>query len=135
MSTPDAIPLLRLEGLIDELKGDTLGAVTALSKALALIEHGDQNNQIKYDLMYQLANVYRQAGQNQSSIKMLVGILEKYDFTPARVQLTDLLLQENNQSEARKQIGILAGQKADSPEVLQFQIRLARTRQAAARMT
>ncbi|HET6247168.1 MAG TPA: tetratricopeptide repeat protein [Tepidisphaeraceae bacterium] len=121
----DSIPKLRLEGLIAQLKGRNVAAVAALSRAMVLLEHADTNNPIKYDLMYQLATADRLAQQNHAAEKYLTQIVERFEgYTPARMQLADLYLEENNLAEAGRQIDFLSKQKPSAPEVIRLEIML-----------
>ncbi len=122
----DAIPVLRLKGLICELKGQNVEAVEALSRAMTVLEHSEPNNPIRYDLMYQLAGVDRLAGQNRAAEKLLSDIVEHFEnYFPARFQLADLYLEENNLQEAARHIDVLAAQKPGAADVVRLQILLA----------
>ena len=93
---------------------------------MTLLEHGDPNNAIRYDLMYQLATANRIAGQDRAAEKLLLQIVERFSsYTPARQQLAELYLQRNNVAEAEKHITILASNPPVSHDVLRLEIALA----------
>lgn len=126
MAVADSIPILRLGGLIHQLKGEHIECVDELSKAMTLIEHSDPKNPIKYDLMYQLATAERDADQDHAAEKLLVTLVEQFSaFIPAREQLASIYLRENNLLEAAHHIQVLAALAPNNPEVLRLRLSLA----------
>jgi tetratricopeptide (TPR) repeat protein len=133
----NAIPVLRLEGLIDQLKGQNVEAVNTLTKAMSLLKTSDPGNPIRFNLMYQLATVERLAGQNRSAEKHLAELVERLDESesdPARVQLAECYLEDNSVNEAARHIAILdkhlndphSTRRLNAQEVLRLKVSLAR---------
>lgn len=127
IAVADAIPVLRLKGLIEQLKGLNVDAVETLSRAWTLLKTSDPGNPIKYDLMYQLASVERLAGQNKAAETLLEELVERYkDYTPARLQLAESYLDENDAANAVRHIEIIDKLMPNSQEVLRLKVNLAR---------
>ncbi|HWE02525.1 MAG TPA: tetratricopeptide repeat protein [Tepidisphaeraceae bacterium] len=126
LAVADSIPVLRLKGLIYQLKRDFVEAVASLSRAKTLLEHSDPKNPIKWDLMYQLATANREAGQNKAAEKLLAEIVDRFNaYLPAHEQLAELYLESNSLESARRQIDEIAELKPGLPDVLRFRVALA----------
>lgn len=121
----DPVPVMRLQARIMQLKGQTVEAVDVLARALTILEHANPTSGVRYDLMMQLADAYRGSQQNHAAEKLLADIVEHTGNFNARLQLAQLLLDDNNDQDAQRHIAILTAQNPTFPDVVRLDIRFA----------
>lgn len=120
LATANSVPMCWLEGSIRQLKHDDMGAVESLGKALTLI--GNKSNE-RYRIMYDLARSYRATAQNAAAEKLLAQVVDSYDaYWPARFDLVQLYLADNNIDAAAAHVEALSRLQGDNPDVIGLQI-------------
>ncbi len=121
--------LLRLRATVELVKGQKAQALETLKHAVDLMDHMPVKPNFQYDLIYQLARAYFDAGQNRAAEVRLQQVLQAAPaFVPARTLLIALYLQERNAQGAEDQINTLTSQQPNSPDVLRFRVALAQVR-------
>jgi len=100
----EMVPVLRLKARLLQLEGKPADAIQTYQRAVTLME-GSPAERKDYDLINELAVAYLQAGQTGSAKKLLEQIIRQYDwYVPARLQMAQLLMNENKLPEAKGQM-------------------------------
>lgn len=116
----ESVSALRLRARLLQLEGKYADAIKTYQRAVTLME-GTPQERKDYDLINELAVAYLQAGQTGQAKTLLEQIIRQYDwYAPARLQMAQLLVNENkiedakrHMREAEKQLGKMPG---DSPD-------------------
>jgi|GEM_PF-4308290 len=118
--------LLRLRASVEHIKGQKAQSIETLKRAVDIMDHMPNKPSFQYDLIFQLARGYFEAGQNRAAEQRLVQVLQAAPgFMPARAMLFELYVQERNFDAAQNQIDQLSAVKPDSPDVARYRIALA----------
>jgi tetratricopeptide (TPR) repeat protein len=116
----NSVPVWWLQGSIRQLKHDDMGAVESLGHALTLVS---PKNPERYRIMYELARSYRNTAQNAAAEKLLAEVVDNYDsFWPARFELVQLYLADNNIEAAAAHVEALGRLQGDNTDVIRLQI-------------
>ncbi|HEV7297852.1 MAG TPA: tetratricopeptide repeat protein [Tepidisphaeraceae bacterium] len=113
--------VLRTKGKFQVLQGQYVEAVATLNRALSLVNPASGNKD--YDLLFQLGRAYsalKQTGEAKATFLQIV------DFGPARLQLAQLYLADQQAEEASAQLDVLERMAPDAPELarMRFQVHL-----------
>jgi tetratricopeptide (TPR) repeat protein len=119
-SAPNSAPVQWLDGSIRLLKHDDMGAVESLGRALALVSPRSPE---RYRIMYELARAYRNTAQNAAAEKLLAEVVDNFDtFWPARFELVQLYVADNNIAAAAAHVEALGRLQGDNPDVIRLQM-------------
>ncbi|MCS7033208.1 MAG: tetratricopeptide repeat protein, partial [Phycisphaerae bacterium] len=113
----DAPRVLKLKGKLELFRGNGVGAVQTLNRALTQVGT-DPNDRTAFEIKYLLARAYQLTGQSGESEKLMREIVERLDYFPAQVELTRLLLQRGDTDGALKQLQSLNLKQPNSQEVI-----------------
>lgn len=118
--------LLRLRASVEHIKGQRAQSIETLKRAVDIMDHMPNKPSFQYDLIFQLARGYFEAGQNRAAEQRLVQVLQAAPaFMPARAMLFELYVQERNFAAAQGQIDQLSAVQPNSPDVARYQMALA----------
>jgi tetratricopeptide (TPR) repeat protein len=131
MVSGESVALLRLKARLLQLEGKQADAIQTYQRAVNLME-GSSAERKDYDLINELAIAYLQAGQTGSAKKLLEQIVARYDaYVPAKLQLAQLLVNENKLEDAKLQMREAEKQllkmPGDSPEYARVRAEFDRT--------
>jgi tetratricopeptide (TPR) repeat protein len=111
---------LKLRGELYLLKNQPVEAVTSLSRAMNILTNQQMRD---LELMHLLSRAYmmtQQTGQARAMLSEMVRLNPRY--VPARAQLVELLIMENNLAEAMRHIDQLEEQAPDEPAVARLRL-------------
>ncbi|MGH7180009.1 MAG: tetratricopeptide repeat protein, partial [Tepidisphaeraceae bacterium] len=92
----DIWPIIRSKGRIQLAKNQPIEAIQTLNRALSLMPPPPEVLSERYELMMLLARTYHSQRQTGEAKKLLRSIIVVYpNYAPARVLLTELLVNEN----------------------------------------
>ncbi len=118
---PENPESLKVRGRLYLIKGEVQKAVTALTKAVQLMDA--VSAQRDYELLYTLARAELAAQQNEAAKRLLQQVVKAFPtYAPARSLLVDILLNSNDVAEASNNIDELEKQMPGSPIVARFRI-------------
>jgi tetratricopeptide (TPR) repeat protein len=111
--------LLRVKGKFQLMQGQNVEAIGTLNKALNILNQASA--QKDYDLIYQLGRAYVATKQTGQAKSMFLLIIERVpNFVPARAQLAQLYLGDNQASEAILQLDALEKLSPNSVDVMRM---------------
>lgn len=130
MISGDSIPVLRLRGRLQQLEGDPIASIQTFQRAVNLMQ-GSPNKD--FNLVNDLANAYLYAGQTGSAKELLDEVIGRHEwFVPARLQMAQVLITENELEDARihlraaeKQLARMQGDVKEFPAWQQYYQRTA----------